>query len=150
MHRSIASTILLQQRGSSISSLHTHSSFFFLLIMKLHQAVFGREQVCRTRQGGYQRRFEWRSATSFFHNSKPLFSLTFFFVPLTQGLLVSACINRAPEGTFGAAVAEVGVHDLLKVWHSYSNTAAYLMRILPTSSPNSPAVSDRMSFGPTS
>lgn len=31
------------------------------------------------------------------------------------GLLVGACINRAPEGTFGAAVAEVGVMDLLKV-----------------------------------
>ncbi|KAF8495236.1 prolyl oligopeptidase [Russula emetica] len=30
------------------------------------------------------------------------------------GLLVSACVNRAPEGLFGAAVAEVGVHDLLK------------------------------------
>jgi hypothetical protein len=31
------------------------------------------------------------------------------------GLLVSACINRAAEGTFGCALAEVGVHDLLKV-----------------------------------
>jgi hypothetical protein len=31
------------------------------------------------------------------------------------GLLVSACVNRAPEGLFGAAIAEVGVHDLLKV-----------------------------------
>lgn len=31
------------------------------------------------------------------------------------GLLVSACINRATEGTFGCALAEVGVHDLLKV-----------------------------------
>lgn len=30
------------------------------------------------------------------------------------GLLVGACINQAPEGTFGAAVAEVGVLDLLK------------------------------------
>ncbi|KAI0044903.1 prolyl oligopeptidase [Auriscalpium vulgare] len=30
------------------------------------------------------------------------------------GLLVSACVERAPEGTFGAAVANVGVHDLLK------------------------------------
>jgi prolyl oligopeptidase len=35
------------------------------------------------------------------------------------GLLVAACLNRAPEGTFGAAVAEVGVHDMLKVC-SYS------------------------------
>ncbi|KZT27069.1 hypothetical protein NEOLEDRAFT_1194599 [Neolentinus lepideus HHB14362 ss-1] len=33
------------------------------------------------------------------------------------GLLVAACINRAPEGTFGAAVAEVGVLDLLKFPH---------------------------------
>lgn len=31
------------------------------------------------------------------------------------GLLVAACVNRAPEGTFGAAVAEVGVLDMLKV-----------------------------------
>jgi prolyl oligopeptidase len=30
------------------------------------------------------------------------------------GLLVSACVNRAPEGLHGAAVAEVGVHDLLR------------------------------------
>ena len=34
---------------------------------------------------------------------------------LWAGLLVAACINRAPEGTFGAAVAEVGVLDMLKV-----------------------------------
>lgn len=33
----------------------------------------------------------------------------------STGLLVAACVNRAPEGTFGAAVAEVGVLDLLKV-----------------------------------
>ena len=32
----------------------------------------------------------------------------------SPGLLVGACVNRAPEGTFGAAVAEVGVLDLLK------------------------------------
>lgn len=31
------------------------------------------------------------------------------------GLLVAACVNIAPEGTFGAGVAEVGVLDLLKV-----------------------------------
>ncbi|KAI0034395.1 prolyl oligopeptidase [Vararia minispora EC-137] len=30
------------------------------------------------------------------------------------GLLVAACANRAPEGLLGAAVAEVGVYDLLK------------------------------------
>jgi len=34
---------------------------------------------------------------------------------VSAGLLVGACVNRAPEGTFGAAVAEVGVLDLLKV-----------------------------------
>ena len=32
-----------------------------------------------------------------------------------SGLLVAACVNRAPEGLLGAAVAEVGVLDLLKV-----------------------------------
>ncbi|KAG6916377.1 hypothetical protein DXG01_007098 [Tephrocybe rancida] len=37
------------------------------------------------------------------------------------GLLVGACINRAPEGTFGAAVAEVGVMDLLKVWKAWTS-----------------------------
>ncbi|KAF9449560.1 hypothetical protein P691DRAFT_799170 [Macrolepiota fuliginosa MF-IS2] len=38
------------------------------------------------------------------------------------GLLVAACANRAPEGTFGAAVAEVGVLDMLKAWTSdYGN-----------------------------
>ncbi|KAG9125182.1 hypothetical protein FRC07_008659 [Ceratobasidium sp. 392] len=30
------------------------------------------------------------------------------------GLLVVACVNRAPEGTFGAAIAEVGVFDYLR------------------------------------
>ncbi|KAG5649915.1 hypothetical protein H0H81_001511 [Sphagnurus paluster] len=35
------------------------------------------------------------------------------------GLLVGACVNRAPEGTFGAAVAEVGVLDLLK-FHKFT------------------------------
>ncbi|THH29783.1 hypothetical protein EUX98_g4402 [Antrodiella citrinella] len=30
------------------------------------------------------------------------------------GLLVAACLERAPEGLIGAAVADVGVHDLLK------------------------------------
>jgi len=42
------------------------------------------------------------------------------------GLLVAACINRAPEGTFGSAVAEVGVHDLLKVRPSPTASANYL------------------------
>ena len=30
------------------------------------------------------------------------------------GLLIAACTNIAPEGTFGAAIAEVGVLDMLK------------------------------------
>lgn len=34
---------------------------------------------------------------------------------MISGLLVAACVNIAPEGTFGAGVAEVGVLDLLKV-----------------------------------
>jgi prolyl oligopeptidase len=34
---------------------------------------------------------------------------------LIIGLLVAACVNRAPEGTFGAAVGDVGVYDYLKV-----------------------------------
>lgn len=36
-------------------------------------------------------------------------------ITLFQGLLVSACVLRAPTGTFGAAVSDVGVHDLLRV-----------------------------------
>ncbi len=36
-------------------------------------------------------------------------------VMFSEGLLVAACINRAPEGTFGAAAADVGVLDYLKV-----------------------------------
>ncbi|GJJ16277.1 hypothetical protein Clacol_010573 [Clathrus columnatus] len=35
------------------------------------------------------------------------------------GLLVAACANRAPEGLYGAAVAEVGVLDMLKVGHGH-------------------------------
>lgn len=42
-------------------------------------------------------------------------SKIFFGSNQIVGLLVAACVNRAPEGTFGAAVAEVGVLDLLKV-----------------------------------
>ncbi|KAG8756824.1 hypothetical protein FRC14_002627 [Serendipita sp. 396] len=30
------------------------------------------------------------------------------------GLLIAACLNRAPQGTFGAGVADVGVLDMLK------------------------------------
>jgi hypothetical protein len=48
------------------------------------------------------------------------------------GLLVAACINRAPEGTFGAAVAETGVHDLLKVRISLNVSANCLdQRVVP-------------------
>ena len=32
-----------------------------------------------------------------------------------EGLLIAACINRAPPGTFGAAIADVGLYDMLRV-----------------------------------
>ena len=35
------------------------------------------------------------------------------------GLLVAACTNIAPEGTFGAAIADVGVLDMLKASSHY-------------------------------
>ncbi|KAG8895004.1 hypothetical protein FRB99_000820, partial [Tulasnella sp. 403] len=41
------------------------------------------------------------------------------------GTLVAACVNRAPEGTFGAAVADVGVMDLLK-FHRYTIGSAWI------------------------
>ena len=72
------------------------------------QRVPRQEQVRRVRKGGDQWRVEWRWVLP----SPPLsFDHTHVFSP---GLLVGACVNRAPEGTFGAAVAEVGVLDLLK------------------------------------
>lgn len=42
-------------------------------------------------------------------------SLLYWLTYVWLGLLVLACVNRAPEGTFGAAVAEVGVFDYLRV-----------------------------------
>ncbi|KAF9240642.1 prolyl oligopeptidase [Melanogaster broomeanus] len=41
-------------------------------------------------------------------------------VAINGGLLIGACVNIAPEGTFGAGVAEVGVMDLLKVRKSWT------------------------------
>ena len=45
---------------------------------------------------------------------------------------MAACINRAPEGTFGAAVAGTGVHDLLKV-RTYLTVSANCLnhRVVP-------------------
>lgn len=47
-----------------------------------------------------------------------------------SGLLVGACVNRATEGTFGAAVAEVGVLDLLKVSQAYLNERIPVTRLI--------------------
>jgi prolyl oligopeptidase PreP (S9A serine peptidase family) len=41
------------------------------------------------------------------------------FLMVRSGLLVAACVNRAPEGTFSAAICEVGVLDFLKVMIDY-------------------------------
>ncbi|KAJ2925832.1 hypothetical protein H1R20_g11259, partial [Candolleomyces eurysporus] len=41
------------------------------------------------------------------------------------GLLVSACVLRAPTGTFGAAVSDVGVHDLLR-FHKFTIGRAWI------------------------
>ncbi|KAI6114866.1 prolyl oligopeptidase [Pisolithus croceorrhizus] len=46
------------------------------------------------------------------------------------GLLVAACVNIAAEGTFGAAVAEVGVLDMLKT--SPSAKHGYLTTVIHT------------------
>jgi prolyl oligopeptidase len=50
---------------------------------------------------------------------------------ISIGLLVSACVNRAPEGLHGAAVAEVGVHDLLKVGSTTAHLYTPLLLCLP-------------------
>ena len=46
------------------------------------------------------------------------------------GLLVAACVNRAPEGTFGAAVADVGVLDMLKVCKHPVHFFSYVAHII--------------------
>jgi prolyl oligopeptidase len=51
---------------------------------------------------------------------------------MSIGLLVSACANRAPEGLLGAAVAEVGVHDLLKVHNPASRLYTALIMFFPS------------------
>ena len=52
-------------------------------------------------------------------------------VTTSIGLLVSACVNRAPEGLHGAAVADVGVHDLLKVCSATAPLYTPLLLCLP-------------------
>jgi hypothetical protein len=75
-----------------------------------------REQVCGEGENRHQWRFEWRYVgLSINLTCGPQ------LVTISTGLLVSACVNRAPEGLFGAALAEVGVHDLLKVHSHVSN-----------------------------
>jgi len=53
-------------------------------------------------------------------NELLVFSSAATCLSIGTGLLVSACVNRAPDGLIGAAIAEVGVHDLLKVWRLVS------------------------------
>ena len=48
-------------------------------------------------------------------NGGMLFDINAGVLLFSTGLLVAACVNRAPEGLLGSAVAEVGVLDLLKV-----------------------------------
>ncbi|KAH7926038.1 hypothetical protein BV22DRAFT_1128529 [Leucogyrophana mollusca] len=54
------------------------------------------------------------------------------------GLLVGACVNIAPEGTFGAAVAEVGVLDLLKLITPGSVCRLYNRRVYFSKAPPLP------------
>lgn len=49
---------------------------------------------------------------------------------VSAGLLVSACTNRAPEGTFGAVVADVGVYDMLKVFKCHHYLLASLTSLV--------------------
>lgn len=50
---------------------------------------------------------------------------------VSVGLLVAACVNRAPEGTFGAAIAEVGVLDLLKACFVPKHLQMIALTLLP-------------------
>lgn len=43
------------------------------------------------------------------------------------GLLVAACLNVAPQGTFGAAIADVGVLDMLKVKNNILTRKVYFI-----------------------
>lgn len=74
-----------------------------------------REQVCGKGENRHQWRFEW------WYVGLSKSYIVAHKWSLSTGLLVSACVNRAPEGLFGVALAEVGVHDLLKV-HSHVST----------------------------
>lgn len=73
-------------------------------------------------------------------------------VTVSIGLLVSACVNRAPEGLHGAAIAEVGVHDLLKVlslsahasYPALNMSSSHSLLILPLDTPGLPTMATLM------
>ena len=64
--------------------------------------------------------------------SSPCLKMEVLSHSLRPGLLVAACINCAPEDTFGCAVAEVSVYDLLKVRPFFTASANCLTyRVVP-------------------